>query len=96
MNFTQKLNLILAVLTKYLPKEKYQIYLFWSYAHWDARKDSDIDIFIDWKEKIPFRLKRKILEEIEELPLIVDIVFFDDIDDRFRKYIFKHWAVKIL
>jgi predicted nucleotidyltransferase len=89
MKYITQLNKVLKVLNKYLDSS-YKVYLFGSMVHGDYNKRSDIDIFIDGEKPLPLRMKRKIYEEIEEIPVLVDVVFFDEVDDKFKQFIFKH------
>lgn len=68
----------------------YVVFLFWSRASWTNNTDSDYDIWIIWKEKIPFLVFLKIKRELNELPLVVDFVDFSVVNDE----VFRDLALK--
>jgi len=63
------LSEVVSIVSRYLPKST--VYLFGSRASGRARKNSDFDIAIEWKEKIR--------EKLEELPTLKS---FDLVDLR--------------
>ena len=89
----QELNLILSVLKKYLPKWT-QVFVFGSKATWEDRPNSDWDIWIIW-ENVDFETILKIKSELEELPVLVDIVDFNKVDKKFKDYVFNQWVVML-
>lgn len=73
-----------------LPKwEKYDIFLFWSRAKGNYHHYSDYDIWIQWEKKLKFIDFLKIKSALEELPYLIDIVDFNNVDENF-----KHIALK--
>jgi predicted nucleotidyltransferase len=81
-----KIHLIVNELRKYSPKK---IVLFGSRARGDNLKNSDIDIAVDLN--LSFREKRKLKEKIDLIAGLysVDLVFFDEMNDEFRKKVLK-------
>ena len=82
----RKIELIANELKKYNPKK---ILLFGSRARGDNLKNSDIDIAVDLH--LDFREKRKLKEKIDEIAGIysVDLVFFDEMSEEFKKKVLK-------
>jgi predicted nucleotidyltransferase len=82
---------IIKIIRQYLSKE-YKILLFGSWAKNDALKTSDIDIAILGKEKAPWSLMTKILQEKEEIRTLrsIDIVDLNSVDDNFKNKILEH------
>ena len=84
---------LLKIINKKLPKA--DVYLFGSRAKNTNHLGSDIDIAIDNKEKIDFRIILELYSQIEEttIPLMVDLVDFNNISDLFKDKIRKE-AIK--
>ena len=82
----KKIELIANELKKYNPKK---ILLFGSRARGDNLKNSDIDIAVDLH--LDFREKRKLKDKIDEIAGIysVDLVFFDEMSEEFKKKVLK-------
>jgi predicted nucleotidyltransferase len=82
----KKIELISNELKKYNPKK---ILLFGSRARGDNLKNSDIDIAVDLH--LDFREKRKLKDKIDEIAGIysVDLVFFDEMSEEFKKKVLK-------
>jgi predicted nucleotidyltransferase len=74
------------ILRKYLSGE-YQIFLFGSFVKGNALPSSDIDIGILGKEKIPWSIMTKILEEIDSIKTLrkIDLVDFFTKEETFKK-----------
>ena len=71
------LSEVVSIVTHYLPEVT--IYLFGSRAWGRARENSDFDIALEWKEKIPLSTLSKIRERLEEIPTLKS---FDLVDIR--------------
>ncbi|EKD66435.1 MAG: hypothetical protein ACD_49C00042G0008 [uncultured bacterium (gcode 4)] len=69
----------------YIDPQKYEIFLFWSRAKWDFKINSDYDIGIIWKQKVPFNTINAIKTEMEDIPAIIDIVDFNNVNSDFKK-----------
>jgi predicted nucleotidyltransferase len=80
---------IKSVIFEYLNKDDFKIFLFWSRARWDFRHNSDWDIWIYWEKPIDYRLYLKICRELENLPILINVVDFNRVDDNFRDLVFK-------
>ncbi len=71
----------------------YTVFLFGSRAQKTNRVNSDYDIWLLWKNKnikLDYMILLKIKRELNELPIAVDIVDFNSIDD----VVFKTLALK--
>lgn len=86
-------NELLAIIKKHLPNAK--VYLYGSRARGTHNPGSDIDIAIDNQHKISWSILGDIKEEIEEstIPLFVDVVDLQDIDENFKKQIQKDYKL---
>ncbi len=82
----KKIDLIVDELKKYSPKK---IILFGSRARGDNLKNSDIDIAVELD--LSFREKRKLKEKIDLIAGLysVDLVFFDEMSDEFKRKVLK-------
>lgn len=76
------------IVLKHIDTSQYRVFLFGSRACGNFRHNSDIDVGIWGKERIPLKAKIAIEEELEEsiVPYKVDIVDFTLVDDTFKKY----------
>ena len=74
------------LLFKYIDKDKYAVFLYGSAVN-DLLGANDFDIGILGKDKFPDKLFYKILDDIEEsiIPLDVDIVDFTKVKKEFRE-----------
>lgn len=72
---------------EYLPKDKFEAFIFGSWTNGRSRKYSDIDIGIEGKSAIDFETLAKIKDKFEEsdLPYSIDIVDFSYVSDEFKK-----------
>lgn len=77
-------------LFKNIDTSKYEVFLFWSRVRWDFKNNSDYDIGIKGKEKLDFIELLKLKRKLNELPYIIDIVDFNNIDEDFRKIALKN------
>jgi len=80
----EKFEKIVKEIKKYNPKK---IVFFGSRMRGDNLKNSDFDIAVDLD--LSFREKRKLREKIDLIAGLykVDLVFFDEMSDEFKKYI---------
>lgn len=82
--------LVEAILTTHLPFNT-QVWVFGSRATGDARKQSDLDLLINWENKpLPYQIKLQLIEAFDEsrLPYKVDLVDFNDISESFKQQIY--------
>ncbi len=63
------------IISKYLDNS-YKIFIFGSRAEWNYRSNSDYDIWIEWNNEVEFRTFLKIRSELDELPILFDLVDF--------------------
>jgi predicted nucleotidyltransferase len=90
------LNLLKEIVLEVLKEKECKVYLFGSRARGDYTRISDADIGIEGLSKKEFIMaKWKIEEMVEEsiIPFRVDIVNLEDVDDNFKKEIFKDAVV---
>ena len=80
----ERFEKIVKEIKKYNPKK---IVFFGSRMRGDNLKNSDFDIAVDLD--LSFREKRKLREKIDLIAGLykVDLVFFDEMSDEFKKYI---------
>lgn len=73
------------IIHNYLTQE-YKPILFGSFARGDGLKNSDIDIGIIGKEKVPWNIMVKIKQKIEDIPTLrsIDIVDLNTVSDKFK------------
>lgn len=64
--------------------KKTKVFLFWSRALWNSRKNSDYDIGILWEKKIGFQKLLRLKRKLKELPYLIDLVDFQDVDEEFK------------
>ena len=81
---------IVKEIKKYNPK---RVILFGSRSRGDNLKNSDIDIAVDID--LSFREKRKLKEKLDLIAGLykVDLVFFDEMSEDFKKHILKEGKV---
>ncbi len=79
----------LKILKEILSKYSYTFYLFGSRSKEKYSKFSDVDLC--YKENIPDKIIRDIRFELEDsnLPLFVDLVYWNDMPESFQKLIEK-------
>ena len=89
-NVELKIKNIVEELKKYNPKK---VILFGSRVRGDFKKNSDIDIAVDIN--LDYRGIRKLKEKTDVISGLysVDLVFFNEIEDDFRKKILKEGKV---
>ncbi len=78
------------VLFKQINKQKFKVFLFWSRAKWDYKKNSDYDIWILWKEKLDYKKYLNLKIALDELPYLIDVVDFNDTSKDFKKIALKY------
>jgi len=83
-------NILKKIVFNNLDKNKYKVFLFGSRAKWNYHKKSDWDIWFEWKEKLDFRKYLKLKRELNELPILVDLVDFKTVDKEFKDLALKH------
>ena len=81
---------IVKEIKKYNPK---RVILFGSRSRGDNLKNSDIDIAVDID--LSFRAKRKLKEKLDLIAGLykVDLVFFDEMSEDFKKHILKEGKI---
>ena len=91
----EELILIKETLKRYLPPSA-EVYAFGSRIDGTARADSDLDLLIKDKDRIPGNTMEFIKEAFEEsnLPFKVDVVDYHRITTEFKNIIFKN-SVKL-
>lgn len=93
-NYERKyLALLKKIIIKIFNTPDCEVFLFGSRTTNNYRRDSDYDIGVMNINKKEFVLKKMELEEIVEesiIPHKVDIVYFDEVDDVFRKNAMKN------
>ena len=78
------------ILFKNLDKKIFEIFLFWSRATWNFRKNSDYDIWILWKYHLSHSKYLNLKIELDELPYLIDLVDFNQVDNDFKKIALKN------
>lgn len=76
---------IVAAIGKYLPLDDCAVFLFGSRAAGRGKHYSDYDVGLCGKKDIPFGVLSKIEEELEDLPVDVELVDFMEVSGNFRK-----------
>lgn len=78
---------IQGIVFKYLPPDRFRIFLFGSRATGKASRWSDYDVGVLGQEKIPLATLAQIEEELENssLPYRVEVVDFKRVTDRFAR-----------
>ena len=83
----EKLNKIVKIINEELNPQK--IILFWSRAKNDFKNGSDIDLCILGADNTDNRKIRKLKEKIDDISGLysVDLIFYEKIDEEFKKII---------
>lgn len=76
--------------------EEYRIVLFGSWANENAQTTSDIDIGILGKQRVPWQIMVRILQEVDEIPTVrsIDVVDLQAKDDVFKNKVLQ--SAKVL
>lgn len=87
-------NIIHSIFVDYLSAE-YKVFVFGSRAKNQAKYNSDLDLAIEYNNKINYKILRKIKSELEEskLPYKVDILDINNISDEFKAIIQKEMII---
>jgi predicted nucleotidyltransferase len=88
----QTIQIIQNILWKHLDKATTKAFVFGSRATIKHSKHSDIDIGLKSSDSLPIQAKIKIQEEFENsnLPYIVEIVDFSQVDQKFKQVALKN------
>jgi predicted nucleotidyltransferase len=80
---------IINIIKKHLPDSR--LILFGSRAKHTNRENSDYDIAIIWKEKIPIQIYFTIQEDLDNLYTLktIDLVDFYNLDENFKEIVIK-------
>jgi len=84
------LDKIKKVLEKYLNKNEFKFFLYWSRAKWDFFFRSDYDIWIIWDKKLDYTTFSDITDEFENIPALIDLVDFSTVSEDFKKQAMKN------
>lgn len=78
---------IKAIITKYLPRNDFKVFLFGSRASGKNRPGSDFDIGIMGKKPVDFGIMGLLEEDLEnsDIPYKIDIVDFQRVPEGFKK-----------
>lgn len=89
---TKYINLAKEIILKYVPKDKYAVFLFGSRANGKNNRVSDIDIGFLGEKELPVMIKSAIEDELEEsiIPYTVDLIDFKKVASDFKKIALKH------
>ena len=84
---------VLAILRRRIPDQT--VWAFGSRVDGKARKYSDLDLVIVGSEPIPKDIYDKLIEDFDdsELPIRVDLLDWNRIDDNFKPYILERHVV---
>jgi len=87
------LDRVLAILRCRIPNRS--VWVFGSRANGKARKNSDLDLVVHGSEAIPNDVYRQLVEDFDEsdLPIRVDLLDWNRIDNDFKPYIIKNHVV---
>ena len=85
--------ILLKIIHDKLPDCK--VYLYGSRARGDYQPESDIDLAIDNGKPIGFKVLASLLGEFEEtnIPLKVDLIDLNDLDENFKKQVQKEMVL---
>jgi len=84
---------VLEILRRRIPDRT--VWVFGSRTNGKARKYSDLDLVVVGSEPIPNEIYDELIEDFDdsELPIRVDLLDWNRIDDSFKPYIMKHHVV---
>ena len=77
---------IISIISKYLDINSTKVFFFGSRVYGIKNDRSDIDIGIEYKNKINLRILSKIREDIDDLNILytIDLVDFKDVSENFK------------
>ena len=86
-------DMVLAILRRHIPDKT--VWAFGSRVGGKARKYSDLDLVVVGSEPIPSDIYDKLIEDFDdsELPIRIDLLDWNRIDDNFKPYIQKRHVV---
>jgi type I restriction enzyme S subunit len=89
------LDMVLEVLHRRIPDRS--VWVFGSRANGKARKYSDLDLVIQGSEALPNDVYAQLVEDFDEsnLPIRVDILDWNRIDDDFKPYILQRYITLV-
>lgn len=85
------LGIVRETIMKYVNADQYTVFLFGSRASGVGNSQSDVDVGVLGDEPLPYRIRTKVLSELEEsiVPFPVDLVDFSEVDEDFRNVALK-------
>jgi predicted nucleotidyltransferase len=85
--------IVLEILRRRIPNRT--VWAFGSRASGKARKFSDLDLVVVGSEPLPNDVYDKLIEDFDDsdLPIRVDLLDWNRIDDHFKPYILEHHVV---
>jgi predicted nucleotidyltransferase len=86
-------DMVMAILRRRIPNRT--VWAFGSRASGNAREFSDLDLVVVGSESIPNDVYDKLIEDFDDsdLPIRVDLLDWNRIDDHFKPYILEHHVV---
>ena len=80
------------IFQNYLDLKEYKIFFFGSRVKGDCFERADIDIGVEGPKEIPAKIKFKIQEELEKIPILYkfDLVDFKRVSKKFKKEALKY------
>ena len=82
-------NQIKSIILKLIINNKYKVFLYWWRVDWKCHKHSDYDIWISWKKSLDSVTKYNLELEFENIPSIIEITDFSNVDEEFKKLAMK-------
>jgi predicted nucleotidyltransferase len=82
------INIVKEIVLEKVPLQDYAVFLFGSRALGNNHEMSDIDISILGNKPLPVSIKLNLEQELEDciVPFKVDIIDFNGVSDKFKKY----------
>lgn len=89
LSYNEIIENIVNIIKKHLPDSR--LILFGSRAKHTNRENSDYDIAVIWKEKIPAQIYFAIQEELDNLYTLktIDLIDFYNLDEDFKEIVIK-------
>lgn len=83
---------ILDIMKRNIDLNNHQVFFFGSRVKGNNFKRADIDLGIQGPEKIPAKVKFKIQDELDQLPILykIDLVDFSSVSQKFKEQALKH------